>query len=130
RIADQTQYTLLDDAPLTGYSWYRLAYKDVSGAVTHAPARQVWIEDSKPRLSIFPNPAQDWLRVQLPQADGEGILQVVNAQGTVVMATSVNGFALAQGMRLDVSTLESGIYSLRVLGMGGDVVKFCRVKGD
>ncbi len=127
RSADQTQYSLLDIAPLKGYSWYRLAHTDAAGTVTYAPAKQVWIADQTPSLSVYPNPAQDWLRVQLPQAEGESILQVINAQGSVVMATAVLGTQLAESFQMDVSDLETGIYTLRILGMQAQAVKFCRM---
>jgi hypothetical protein len=129
-IADQTQYSLRDAAPLKGYSWYRLRYTDAAGTVTYAPAKQVWIEDDSQRLTVFPNPAQDWLRVQLPDAAADCSLQVVNAQGQVVMETFLRQNALAEGFRLDLGALAAGIYSLRVVGLDVEAVKFSKFEGN
>lgn len=57
-------------------------------------------------FTIFPNPATDVLNV-----NGEGVAEVYNTLGQVVISNEVNGTA-----QLNVSDLESGVYFVRMNG--------------
>lgn len=76
-------------------------------------------------LSVFPNPADDYLRVRvsLPQADGVEAIALVNAQGKVVRALGRQAF---QGGLACIATgdLPAGLYLLWVrTGEGGEMIK-------
>ena len=66
-------------------------------------------------ISIFPNPASDALTLE--GLDGVTSIDVVSTVGEVVASQALNGNTSAIG--LDVSTLASGIYVVRFLGVGG-----------
>lgn len=56
---------------------------------------------------LFPNPANDLLQVQWESAQGNSAIRLFNAQGALVMTTTLTG------KTLDVSALPSGVYLLR-----------------
>ncbi|MBI5916050.1 MAG: T9SS type A sorting domain-containing protein [Bacteroidetes bacterium] len=64
-------------------------------------------------LKIYPNPAQDFLTVELP---GDGIFQLFDADGKMVLTAQVN-----RSKRIGISDLKKGIYVAKV--SSGDVVK-------
>ncbi|MBO7444838.1 MAG: choice-of-anchor J domain-containing protein [Bacteroidales bacterium] len=67
----------------------------------------VGIEDVEaPEFTIYPNPATDILTV-----NGEGLAEVYNTLGQMVISENVNGNA-----QLNVSNLESGVYFVRMNG--------------
>lgn len=64
-----------------------------------------------PDFKVFPNPAKDLVRVQLPiLPDGPVLISVLDLQGTQVME-AVN--ANSQNLDLDVSRLAAGVYYLQ-----------------
>ena len=58
------------------------------------------------QFSIYPNPATDILTIE-----GEGLAEVYNALGQLVISENVNGNA-----QLNVSNLETGVYFVRMNG--------------
>ncbi|MBR4135186.1 MAG: choice-of-anchor J domain-containing protein [Bacteroidales bacterium] len=64
-------------------------------------------------FSIYPNPATDVLTVV-----GEGVAEIYNAIGQLVLSNEVNGNA-----QLNVSDLESGVYFVR---MNGNTQRFIK----
>lgn len=67
----------------------------------------VGIQDvDAPQFSIYPNPATSILNVE-----GEGLAEVYNALGQMVISENVNGSA-----QLNVSNLETGVYFVRMNG--------------
>jgi hypothetical protein len=127
RASAGNAYAVLDAAPLRGYSWYRLALKDLGGAVSYGPARQVWIAQEGEGLSVYPIPVEGRMFVQLP---GEGIeggsLQLYDAQGRLVLEHYVADARILQDM--DMSGLEDGIYVLRVKGTAAAPVRILKME--
>ncbi len=76
------------------------------------------VEKKKPEsIQIYPNPAQNELHVQLNQTQGRQ-LAIYNLIGKAVSQHRVQG----SNARLDISTMPSGIYFLRVMDSKGKVV--------
>lgn len=71
---------------------------------------EVVVEDF---LKIYPNPAQDFLTVEMP---GEGTFTMLDASGKTVLTTEVSRSKL-----IDISHLRKGIYVASVAS--GDVLK-------
>ena len=82
-------------------------------------AYEIWIDDvtinaigtginqvSNTTFSVYPNPATSILNVE-----GEGLAEVYNALGQMVISENVNGTA-----QLNVNNLESGVYFVRMNG--------------
>lgn len=68
-------------------------------------------EISNEALSIYPNPAQDFIQVIIPEFENQYAVQVYNMNGKIVLE-SFNNFT--NQLALSVSHLNNGIYILRV----------------
>lgn len=66
----------------------------------------------KTAVSLYPNPAHDRLTVTLVAISDNTNLELVDAQGRIVMASSIKGISTT----LDISALVPGAYMLRIAG--------------
>lgn len=112
-VADETDrtydFTVTDLAE--GDYYFRLRQVDWNGTISYSPIRAVRIGGQQATFSIFPNPAQNELTVQMP-ADGRANakLDIINQIGQVLRSLSV-----ADGQELlpiDIADLPSGVYVL------------------
>jgi hypothetical protein len=78
-------------------------------------------------MTVFPNPAEELLNIQIELAE-EGSVELIlqNALGQTVAQERVSGITITQ--RLDVSTLESGIYMLGIRTAFGVITERVIVK--
>jgi uncharacterized repeat protein (TIGR01451 family) len=75
---------------------------------------QTWEpEKDLPKASIAPNPAQDFLRITLPENPSKPFsFQIYDVKGTVVQ----DGFLLEKETHLTIEKLVNGIYFLKIKG--------------
>lgn len=59
------------------------------------------------QVKLFPNPAKDKVQLQVPQASGETLVTVYDLAGRILVQQT---FAEQETCRLDVSSLNNGIY--------------------
>ncbi|MFM2387847.1 MAG: hypothetical protein RL660_2604 [Bacteroidota bacterium] len=77
---------------------------------------------SRNAVTVFPNPVQDILSVNVPQMAGELSATVVNVAGATVVAPKV--YAVQGGsIFVDVKSLPAGVYVLQVTQHGSTVSK-------
>ncbi|MFN5317977.1 MAG: PKD domain-containing protein, partial [Bacteroidia bacterium] len=69
-------------------------------------------------FSIFPNPAEDFTLVQLnlPEAENNLRLDVLDMSGRVVMSRSFDQVAQQTQLEIDLSGIKAGVYQLIVRG--------------
>ncbi len=94
-----------------GEYYFRLKQIDINGTISYSPIRMLRIGEQQATFSVFPNPAQNELTVQLP-ANGRANakLEIINQIGQVLRSVSV-----ADGQELlpiDIADLPSGVYVL------------------
>jgi hypothetical protein len=68
-------------------------------------------EIGKNDLKIFPNPTKDWLNIELPENQQNGIIQIVDLNGNVVKQKEI----LGSNNKLSLSGFSKGFYSVRVI---------------
>lgn len=94
-----------------GEYYFRLKQIDRNGTTSYSPIRTLRIGEQQATFSIFPNPAQSELRVQLPAGGrANAQLEIINQIGQVLRSLSV-----ADGQELlpiDIADLPSGVYVL------------------
>ncbi len=104
-------YTFSDNAPESGYCYYRLSQVDFDG--TRAYADKVisvqYTGDEVAQLTIVPNPTDGRFRVSATGSMAGGVVQMLSQTGNVVRTVNVDSFDAT----LDISDLPSGIYVLR-----------------
>lgn len=119
---DQLSYTFTDNAPAGLKQYYRLKQEDWSG--TGKLSNIVLIRGSKPFTlsveAIFPNPARSHVNLVLAAPESDQVTIVLNdALGRTVMQRVVRVEPGSNTIPLDVSTLRSGSYFVRVVCSDG-----------
>ncbi|GEM_PF-1098072 len=74
-----------------------------------------------PALTIYPNPASDVLRVQLPQANAEGTLQIFSVDGRQVAPVRQLGIGEPTLQEWDATSWPNGTYWVRWTVQGRSV---------
>lgn len=65
-------------------------------------------------LKVFPNPAINYLRLELPATFGYADIDIIGTDGRVLFQTQKANFSDGQPVILDVSGLKNGVYIVRV----------------
>ncbi|MFA6126066.1 MAG: alpha-amylase family glycosyl hydrolase [Bacteroidales bacterium] len=74
-------------------------------------------------LSIYPNPANDWLFIDPRVYQGsEVFLRIIDIQGREVLTSGKLQILPGNPIKLDVSRLEEGVYFIRMQGQSGTSV--------
>ena len=106
-------YAFTDVTALPNVSYtYRLRQRDFDGTEEYSDL--VTAGRSSEELTVFPNPAAEWLRVVTPEA---GPVTLLDAQGRV-LAEQVD----VQSTQFDLSGLPSGVYYVRARSLVGKVI--------
>jgi Secretion system C-terminal sorting domain len=110
-IAD---YTSVHTAPLPGWNFYRLKIIDRNGRGSYTDVRRVWLPRTG-EMNVYPNPAQNFVIVSLPDMPRPGdVVRIVDMRGVVLKQVT----AMGQQVRLDLSALARGNYVVQVLSGG------------
>ncbi|MEM9931471.1 MAG: T9SS type A sorting domain-containing protein, partial [Bacteroidota bacterium] len=101
-------YSYPDLQPLRGTSYYRLRQTDYDGQISYSPVATVnFLADNN--IHLFPNPATDLIKVQLPE-DGV-VLGLRNVAGQIAPVR----FQGQEGqLTAHIGALPAGIYFLQV----------------
>ncbi len=123
-VANQTEggnskgalsYDFKDASPLAGTNYYRLKQIDFDGKFMYSSVAALQFDGAKGTLSVYPNPAVDGrLTLNLPQA-GTYKLSIFDVSGIQVMNGSQSSNTV------DIRSLRSGVYVLRVVYENGQV---------
>ena len=97
-----TNFGLWNDLVATNQIYYLIEYN------TNLASQELNLEES---ISIYPNPFNDYLRIENFSAIDIDQLQIVNLQGKLIMSLDPTNLNYDE---LDVSSLESGIYFIKV----------------
>ncbi|WP_345073743.1 T9SS type A sorting domain-containing protein [Hymenobacter fastidiosus] len=111
----RTSYEATDAQPLAGLSYYRLKQIDLDGKTT--TTRPVAIRTSLGDVSLFPNPTQGSVIIQLPEGSTDNLLvRIMDLTGRQIQTSRLN----AAG-QLNTDNLKSGTYIV-IIGEGAQTV--------
>ncbi|MBS1661653.1 MAG: T9SS type A sorting domain-containing protein [Bacteroidetes bacterium] len=121
--ASGSSHTLLgyqwsDEHPLPGNNKYRLALIDADNSSRLSEVKQAFIGGDV-RLTIYPNPAKDWLVIQWTGDEGEGVVTLYDGSGRVMVQKVLVGASL----EVPMSTLPTGVYYLMIRFPNGKVYR-------
>lgn len=118
-------YTFTDVAPLSGVNYYRLKAVDYNGVATLSKVVSVnFSGKNDTKIAVYPNPTRDVLRVDVNATEASTTLvQVSDLMGRVVLSQSVAVNRGANLLPLNVASLPSGAYFVKV---NGDVTRFVK----
>jgi hypothetical protein len=104
-------YSFIDQEAAEGFNYYRLQQVDYNGKSSFSTIRSLNF-GSELSISIFPNPAQDALTVQIYNLKGDVTIELINTLGQSVLiktnATASN--------TLDLSGMSAGVYYANITG--------------
>lgn len=96
--------------PAAKVVYYRLKQVDFDGKFEILPTRVLQLNDEAADLEMYPNPAKDYVTLQVSGAT-EWQYKVYNTNGTVVLASEVINNNTVQ---VDMNSLPKGIYFIKV----------------
>lgn len=111
-------YSYADSKPATGTSEYRLQMVDLDGKYAYSPVKVVRIGLIS-SVSIYPNPARDYVNVVLSgDASVSANIRLINQSGQLLMEKNVSN-AGGTTVALSVSGYPQGNYLIIVTGSDG-----------
>ncbi|WP_400190320.1 T9SS type A sorting domain-containing protein [Hymenobacter sp. B81] len=110
--AERTEYSFVDNTPLSGTSYYRLKQIDLDGKVTLTAIRTVALT-GRAELTLFPNPVVDVLNIQVTDLAADAQVTVTDLLGRTVLSQTMP----ANG-QLNLSSLKPGNYVVNVVSNG------------
>lgn len=103
------EYTSTDLTPATGINYYRLHYKMESGAIENSDVIKVIVSERPSPISIFPNPATDYIIINnIAQSSKIRIFNVI-MQEQVIQLNPIS----SSGYKIDCRALKPGIYFIK-----------------
>ncbi len=112
-------YLYLDQAPPPpkgGISYYRLEVVDKNGSISYSEVREVEIRMDKVQLKIYPNPAKEYVVIDVSNIKE---IHIFNSLGQVI-STKVDNTNMLH-YRIDIKSLIRGIYTVQVVHNDGTV---------
>ncbi|MES2775054.1 MAG: choice-of-anchor I family protein [Bacteroidota bacterium] len=105
-------YSVTDNQPHEGVTYYRLKLRHASGRITYSPIVSAYMKAGGPILQAYPNPVKSQLTISL---NGTQLINtevtIVDMKGATVKTVRLKG----QQSTIDMSNLPAGIYTLRYL---------------
>jgi len=112
----ENNYSFIDANPVKGSSFYRIQAREISGTVTYSEIVLVKNQNAF-GFSIYPNPAAEEFKVNLPAKFLPANIDVINAQGAVVFSAKAS-----QPLYTVNRYLPKGIYAVKVTGSNNESV--------
>jgi hypothetical protein len=107
-------YIDYDNHPYQGISYYRLKQTDYDGKYTYSPIETINFIDQT-FVWLAPNPAENKLTVFLKEELTNTRVSIFNASGSVVLLSNPDESQALQ-MTLDISSLQPGMYTIKIAG--------------
>jgi hypothetical protein len=116
--ADAT-YNAIHANPASGINYYRIRILNNDGSVKFSEIRTV-LFNGKGSLTIFPNPANDKVNIQLPESwQGKDInIKIINQLGQEMVNKQFQN--ASQVETILISNLPSGVYTVRLMNPAGE----------
>jgi hypothetical protein len=109
----EQRYSVDDNDPYMGLSYYRLKQTDFDGLYSYSPIRSVDISGPEPtQITIYPNPTSSHITIRGSEGELKQIL-VLNAVGQdITSLTNLSGTS-GSGRIIDMTNLSPGIYFIK-----------------
>jgi len=111
-------YRFEHNKPLLGHNYYRLEQVDIDNQRTlNAGMVDLNLESSANTVSIYPNPTQDVLHIDLYTLNAQmTTVKVLNMNGNVVKEFQTQSEAGASKLNININELATGFYTVQVFG--------------
>ncbi len=117
------KYSYVDNYPFHGISYYRLKQTDLNGQFTYSRVIVVNLpRNENNRLSIYPNPAKDYIAVSGDASELKEI-GIFSIDGHEVKSLTTISRPDATSLLIDISALPPGMYIIRTLTLAKKLIK-------
>lgn len=116
--ARTASYALDDLKPFNGWNYYRLRARDRQDITASSSIIKVWW-GKEAVVSVLPNPAKEKIVINLSDPSSIQQIQLVNSNGQLLQEFRAISFV----NEVNVSSLQAGIYYIRLIGKNGAVTK-------
>lgn len=118
KFEGETKYfTTFDNELNEGDNVYRIRLMLNTGAEVISENRNIQYVKVK-NVSVYPNPADDYTDINLAEYEGQAVtIFVYNELGVQQLITQIDN-ANAQPVRLDLTEMKKGLYSIRIISEG------------
>lgn len=112
--SDKRNYSIIDQNPLTGVSYYKLKQTDFNGDFEEFDPISIQFEGKKNEMYVFPNPSSTGfkLRIQLDQNE-EAVFQIQDLNGKIILEET-HKLSIGENLvSLESKDLNPGVYFLQ-----------------
>jgi len=122
--SEEKKYTLYDESPYNGTSYYRLKSSDRNGTFSYSQTVSINI-DEKNSISAYPNPASDYLAVSISGNNGkESQIIIRDVLGKECYSQKYILASDNEIIRVDIQDkFAKGIYSVEAISWGNSSVQ-------
>jgi len=117
---DKESYTAFDASPLTGFNFYRIKVREISGKIIYSKVLKVDRSGKQQGFGLYPNPVVDGqVSVSMNVKQGQYTVKVTNSAGQQIHTQRLvhQGGSMTQTVELP-STVKPGVYNMMISGDG------------
>ncbi len=126
----QLTYKWIDNNPLSGVSYYKLAQTDYDGtSETFSPIAVMCEASAIDGYSVYPNPANEVLNIDLELENYQGddvSIEVIDINGKIIQLQQVQLNRGYNHLEVDLSEVPRGVYMINFVGTR-DYIKESRI---
>lgn len=105
-------YNYVDTDPLINDIYFRLRTVQKDGSISYSSISFVKHDKIESKISIYPNPTQDYTIVSFHDSFKKGTLLLSNFQGQLIQSSPVN--SSAGYVKLEMGALPKGVYVMEI----------------
>ncbi len=121
-------YFFTDEAPLTGYNYYRLELMNIDGKIDYSQTISLSVVNNNSDFSFFPNPTENSVNYQFTSDKGGGLkIDVSDVLGRNLVSFVRTCSKGVNNIPLDLNALSVGSYLVRVEYLNSSVVHNAKI---
>lgn len=110
------RYSIIDSDPFQGINYYRLKQIDVDGTSQYSFIRTIQVLTSSEIINVFPNPAKDFITINIPDSEFVTNIKICDQLGRVMQELNQTETTI------NIGWLPDGIYYLFITSKKGSHV--------
>ncbi len=124
QFSNQHSFSFTDERVTSNQTYYRLKQMNINGKFTYSNTICIKVP-YKASIQLYPNPAKDWLTVELDEHSKTiKTLQVTDMAGRILIQRIGTFDPVSSPLQINISSLAKGSYLLVVRGERMDISKF------